>query len=1083
MLSFLLMSFLLSSPVFATTGINGQINFQGKLVNSDGTTVSDNSYTVVFSLYTVSSGGSNIWTETDSVTTTTGIFQVTLGAVTSLSSVNFNQNPLYLGIQVGSDSEMTPRILFAAVPYAFTAQQVNGLTVTNNGGNTLTIAANKTLTVQNTLTLNGTDGTTFTLPSTTNGTILTTNQSSQTIASNQTSGTILTENYGSATTLSGQTTGELIDLQTNVTATNQSVTDISLKLPGPTNTNTSGTNLLQGLVFSGSAVTQNGTGGTTTVNGISLTNPNITQTAGTISSNGLSITTGTNTTGGTQNGISITPTTISAGTLNGINIGSVGSGGTTTAIVVGGTSWGNALTVGGNAIVNGSGVLQSAGLSGTYSNALTLSSGSNVYTGSTLSLTPVSNTTGLTITGTNVTSANLLNLSSNNTSGTLFNQSFGSATTLGGATTGHTLDMSTNVTATNQNVTGINLVLPGPTNTNTSGTELVKGFIITSGAGVTQNGSGGSTTDNSIDVTVPALTLTTGTTLLGNGVSITGGNITQSAGSLTENGLSINLSNSTITTGGTLNGLKILSPTTAQASGTTNAIFLGTSTNATANTGDSATISVGNIASTSQQNRSTLIIQNSGTGYFDLELVKGFVNNQGTNTFQDDFMTKALDTNKWTTPVCGTGASAAISTATVNGVMLFTSGTSSGSGCTLATQTTFTNGFIKAANNPIYEANVQLASTASTQRAYFGFSAAALTGDTNTGLHAVIEKRAADTVWQCSVANGTTETITSTGVSISTASFQRLRVTVQTGTTPQVICSVGGTSVSVTSNAPGSGTGIMDIFNRVESTGTSVANHALDYVHVWQDDPVGLTLTQNELSPINQNTNPTAQDDTLSQQATNPALSIQPPQFASLAVNGQATVSSDLTVSGNSLFQNLLTVLSTVTTQNLLVKNIATFLQSALFQSDVTIQGHLTVNQDTGGYALIAQGTQSVTVVFTKPYVFSPIVSVTMVGIQTPTPDIGQLFSQGYFSFVTNVSTNGFTIQLNKPAQSDISFSWVALEVPNVTPVQSTNQPPSPSLSPTVTPTIFATPTMPAPLPNEPPATQSAQASDSALLQ
>ena len=46
-----------------------------------------------------------------------------------------------------------------------TGNTFNGLTVTNNGANTLTIANGKTLTVNNTITFGGTDGTTFTLPS------------------------------------------------------------------------------------------------------------------------------------------------------------------------------------------------------------------------------------------------------------------------------------------------------------------------------------------------------------------------------------------------------------------------------------------------------------------------------------------------------------------------------------------------------------------------------------------------------------------------------------------------------------------------------------------------------------------------------------------------------------------------------------------------------------------------------------------------------------------------------------------------------------------------------------------------------
>jgi len=117
----------------AATGINKQINFQGKLVDNSGLTVADSTYTVVFSLYNVSSGGSAIWTETDSVTTKNGIFQVALGANTSLpGNVDFNSDTLYLGIKVGADLEMTPRIRFTAVPYAFNAAALDGVVATQS---------------------------------------------------------------------------------------------------------------------------------------------------------------------------------------------------------------------------------------------------------------------------------------------------------------------------------------------------------------------------------------------------------------------------------------------------------------------------------------------------------------------------------------------------------------------------------------------------------------------------------------------------------------------------------------------------------------------------------------------------------------------------------------------------------------------------------------------------------------------------------------------------------------------------------------------------------------------------------------
>lgn len=166
------------TSVHAATGINDTINFQGKLVDDDGLNVADSTYSVVFSLYDVSSGGTAIWTETQSVETTDGLFQVHLGSITDLpGSVDFNMDNIYLGIKVGSDAEMTPRIRFAAVPYAFNAQKVAGLTVTDTTG-TLTIPNGATIqfgnaftTGSHALTLTTTGSTNITLPTT--GTLLT----------------------------------------------------------------------------------------------------------------------------------------------------------------------------------------------------------------------------------------------------------------------------------------------------------------------------------------------------------------------------------------------------------------------------------------------------------------------------------------------------------------------------------------------------------------------------------------------------------------------------------------------------------------------------------------------------------------------------------------------------------------------------------------------------------------------------------------------------------------------------------------------------------------------------------------------
>lgn len=148
--------------------INQQINFQGRIVNTDGTNVTDGTYSFVFSIYTVSTAGSAVWTETQSLATTSGIFQANLGSVTSLpGSVNFNTNNIYLGVAYNSGSEMTPRIQFDAVPQAFNAQTVGGLSVTDTTG-TLTIPNGKTISFSDAFTTSGTGALTLTVSGATN---------------------------------------------------------------------------------------------------------------------------------------------------------------------------------------------------------------------------------------------------------------------------------------------------------------------------------------------------------------------------------------------------------------------------------------------------------------------------------------------------------------------------------------------------------------------------------------------------------------------------------------------------------------------------------------------------------------------------------------------------------------------------------------------------------------------------------------------------------------------------------------------------------------------------------------------------
>ncbi len=117
-----------SAAVFLAGG-TPTTNYQGKLTNTSGVSVSDGNYNIRFNLYTVASGGSPIWSEEytggNKISVSKGLFSTLLGSVNPLNGIDFNQ-PLYLGVEVGGtggspswDGEMTPRKVLGAVPAWF----------------------------------------------------------------------------------------------------------------------------------------------------------------------------------------------------------------------------------------------------------------------------------------------------------------------------------------------------------------------------------------------------------------------------------------------------------------------------------------------------------------------------------------------------------------------------------------------------------------------------------------------------------------------------------------------------------------------------------------------------------------------------------------------------------------------------------------------------------------------------------------------------------------------------------------------------------------------------------------------------
>ena len=119
------------SAARAASVVSPLLQYQGRLTDpSTGDAVADDTYSMVFSLYDVGSGGSALWTETKDVAVQGGLFSTALGDTTALDMGLFDGQALWLGIKVGADAEATPRQ--QVLPVAYALSLVPGATISAN---------------------------------------------------------------------------------------------------------------------------------------------------------------------------------------------------------------------------------------------------------------------------------------------------------------------------------------------------------------------------------------------------------------------------------------------------------------------------------------------------------------------------------------------------------------------------------------------------------------------------------------------------------------------------------------------------------------------------------------------------------------------------------------------------------------------------------------------------------------------------------------------------------------------------------------------------------------------------------------
>ena len=157
----------LSALTAGATEGNKTIGYQGKLLNASGQPVSG-TVNIVFTIYGTAAGSTVLWTETQNgVTVENGIFSAQLGKLNPIESSLFKSAERYLGVKVGADSEMVPRVQLTSVAYAMNAQRIGGkrvqigtasLTVSNAAFGTASITYPEAFAQNPAITLSGLNG-------------------------------------------------------------------------------------------------------------------------------------------------------------------------------------------------------------------------------------------------------------------------------------------------------------------------------------------------------------------------------------------------------------------------------------------------------------------------------------------------------------------------------------------------------------------------------------------------------------------------------------------------------------------------------------------------------------------------------------------------------------------------------------------------------------------------------------------------------------------------------------------------------------------------------------------------------------
>lgn len=110
--------------ILATAGfgaVPNMLNYQGRLTSTLGVPL-DDTVKITFTIYDDSTGGTVIWSETQTtVYVIDGLFHVLLGSVNPINGSIFTNSARWLGVMIDSEHEQSPRTRLVTAGYAFHA--------------------------------------------------------------------------------------------------------------------------------------------------------------------------------------------------------------------------------------------------------------------------------------------------------------------------------------------------------------------------------------------------------------------------------------------------------------------------------------------------------------------------------------------------------------------------------------------------------------------------------------------------------------------------------------------------------------------------------------------------------------------------------------------------------------------------------------------------------------------------------------------------------------------------------------------------------------------------------------------------